>query len=617
MVEKRTAIVIGAGVGGVSTAAHLAKAGFQVTVLEKNDFSGGRCSLIHHKGWRFDQGPSLLLLPELFRQTFHDLDTSLEAEDVHILKCDPNYKVWFGDGEEFRLSTDMAAMKTEIEKWEGKDGFRRYLDYVKEGHDHYELSVSHVLLRNFTSILSMTRTNFMRHLFSLHPFESIYSRTSKYFHTDRLRRVFTFASMYMGISPYDAPGTYSLLQYTELAEGIWYPVGGFNKVVQALVGIGERLGAQYRFSTQVKSILLSKDGGRAVGVQLASGEKLLADVVVNNSDLVYAYNNLLPTTKYAEALSQRDTSCSSISFYWALDRKVPELSAHNIFLANEYRESFDAIFKKHLIPNEPSFYVNVPSRVDPTAAPEGKDTIVVLVPVGHLHDTSTTASVPDSNPPLSKSSDSTKLTKSDKISGIAPSASQDWPEMIALARRTILSTISSRIGTAIGPLITHEQTNDPTTWQQKFNLDRGAILGLSHSFLNVLSFRPTTRARGPGLLDGVAAHLPLVLQRVAEVLAPGPAIEALYFVGASTHPGTGVPICLAGGKIVAEQVLEDLRMEVPWRRAEVESEERLKGRMGTTGREMDVVRALYGEGWVQIVVLLVAVMLAFFVWTGR
>ncbi len=147
------------------------------------------------------------------------------------MKCEPNYNLWFGDGESFVLSTDVARMKTEIEKWEGKDGFERYLGFLQESHRHYELSVTHVLKKNFTSILSMARPSFLRHLLELHPFESIYSRASRYFWTERLRRVFTFGSMYMGMSPFDAPGTYSLLQYTELAEGIWYPKGGFHKVL--------------------------------------------------------------------------------------------------------------------------------------------------------------------------------------------------------------------------------------------------------------------------------------------------------------------------------------------------------------------------------------------------
>ena len=146
-------------------------------------------------------------------------------------------------------------MKQEIEKWEGKDGYSRYLDFLQESHRHYELSVEHVLLKDFTSLFSMMRLSFLRHLLALHPFESIWTRASKYFWTERLRRVFTFGSMYMGMSPFDAPGTYSLLQYTELAEGIWYPVGGFHRVIEALVEVGRRLGVDYRLNTAVEEII--------------------------------------------------------------------------------------------------------------------------------------------------------------------------------------------------------------------------------------------------------------------------------------------------------------------------------------------------------------------------
>jgi phytoene desaturase (3,4-didehydrolycopene-forming) len=211
----------GAGAGGIASAARLAKAGFRVTVIEKNDHTGGRCSLLHNDGHRFDQGPSLLLLPDLFREVFTDLDTSLEEEGVELLKCEPNYNVWFGDGECIELSTDVAKMKKTIEKWEGKEGFERYLAWMKEAHVHYEASVVHVLRKNFTNILSMARPSFLPYLMALHPFESIWNRAARYFYTERLRRAFTFGSMYMGMSPFEAPGTYSLLQYTELAEGIW------------------------------------------------------------------------------------------------------------------------------------------------------------------------------------------------------------------------------------------------------------------------------------------------------------------------------------------------------------------------------------------------------------
>ena len=485
---------------------------------------------------------------------------------MQLLKCDPNYNIWFGDGERVLLSSDLATMKQEIEKWEGKDGYERYLAFLQESHKHYELSVSHVLLRNFETLASMLRWSFLQHLLALHPFESIWTRASKYFWTERLRRVFTFGSMYMGMSPFDAPGTYSLLQYTELAEGVWYPVGGFHRVVEALVEVGKRFGVEYRLATGVEAILLDKDGARAKGVRLENGEVLEADVVVNNSDLVYAYNELLPKSSYAEALNERPGSCSSISFYWALSEKVPALQPHNIFLADDYRESFDSIFKKQLIPDEPSFYVNVPSRIDPTAAPPTGDSVVVLVPVGHLVEPKGTN---NNNPNSPKNTNGSSISSASppNQTGITPTATQDWPAMIALARTTILRTIKARTGVDLAPLIAHELTNDPLSWRDTFNLDKGAILGLSHSFFNVLSFRPSTRARRPHALDGKLGAG--VLERVVSVVVDsfrGKAkdVRGLYMVGASAHPGTGVPIVLAGGRLVAQQIMEDEGMEALW-----------------------------------------------------
>lgn len=477
------------------------------------------------------------------------------------MKCEPNYNLWFSDGHSFELSTDLARMKTEIEKWEGKGGFERYLGFLQEAHRHYELSVTHVLRRNFTSLLSMARPSFLRHLIALHPFESVYSRASIYFWTERLRRVFTFGSMYMGMSPFDAPGTYSLLQYTELAEGIWYPKGGFHSVVAALVRIGERAGVKYRLSTPVSRITLDPSSRRATGVLLSNGESVSADVVIVNADLVYAYNNLLPPSSQARSLGKREASCSSISFYWAMNRKIPELSAHNIFLADDFKESFDSIFKKHLIPTQPSFYVNVPSRIDPTASPPDTDAIVVLVPVGHL---------------LDNTSSSPK----------APQNKQDWESMLKTARSTVLSTIQSRTGASnLSSAISHEIINTPKTWQSLFNLDKGAILGLSHSFFNVLSFRPST------------AH---------------PSIADLFFVGASTHPGTGVPICLAGSKITAEQVLDRFGVSYPWWGGD--------NKQVLPLRELDRVQRVGYHGkvaWVVVVVGMVLVMWGVWrVWFG-
>lgn len=528
---------------------------------------------------RFDQGPSLLLLPKLFQETFLDLDTSLEKEGVQLLKCTPNYTLHFRDGATFSLSTDTAVMKREIERYEGVDGFERYLAWLSEAHAHYEISVSQVLHRNFTSIFNLLRWDFLKELLRLHPFESIYSRASKYFHTERLRRVFTFGSMYMGMSPFDAPGTYSLLQYTELAEGIWYPVGGFHRVVEALVGVGERLGVKYRLNCPVTSVITSKDGKRATGVLLDSGETLTADVVVINADLVYAYNNLFsfantpitksnvpykprsdfPVSSYARSLTTRAGSCSSISFYWSLSRTIPELSTHNIFLADSYKDSFDAIFARQSIPEDPSFYVNVPSRVDSTAAPEGCDAVVVLVPVGHLLKSRTSIAASTSVQPSSSSKDEDTGTGK----GLEIDKEQDWDSIVSSARTQIISTIEARTGcAAIAPLIEHELLNTPNSWEETFNLDKGSILGLSHSFFNVLAFRPGIKHQGEGLGSTLGGGLG---GGVKGFLGGGSnGLENVYFVGASTHPGTGVPIVLAGAKMTSEVILNDLKLEIPW-----------------------------------------------------
>ena len=195
-----------------------------------------------------------------------------------------------------------------------------------------------------------------------------------------------------------------------------------------------------------------------------------------------------------------------------MDQVIPELHTHNVFLADEYKDSFDDIFKRQLIPKEPSFYVNVPSRVDPSAAPEGKDSITVLVPFGHI---------------LADNADR----------GLDPQSKQEWEGMVSKARRAVLDTVRLRTGADIESHIVNEMTNTPRSWKEKFNLDKGAILGLSHSFFNVLSFRPGTK------------HT---------------TIQNLYFVGASTHPGTGVPIVLAGSKLTTSQILEDLGLPKPW-----------------------------------------------------
>lgn len=301
------------------------------------------------------------------------------------------------------------------------------------------------------------------------------------------------------MSPYDSPAPYNLLQYTEIAEGIWYPRGGFHKVIETIEGIAtKKFDAKFVYNSGVEKIIVDTDNV-AKGVRLENGNEVFADVVICNADLVYAYNELLPSTPYGEKLGQKAALTSStISFYWCMSKKIPQLDSHNVFLSENYKSSFDDIFDKNLLPEEPSFYIHVPSRIDSDAAPEGKDSVVVLVPVGHL----------------------------------TPENENKMDEMIKIARSKVLKTLEKRLNTEnFGQFIEAEIVNDPRTWQKKFNLWKGSALGLSHNILQVLYFRPSTRS-----------HL----------------FKNLYMVGASAHPGTGVPIIMYGAKLVEEQILGDL-----------------------------------------------------------
>ncbi|GHJ85905.1 hypothetical protein NliqN6_2307 [Naganishia liquefaciens] len=511
--QRKKAIVVGCGVGGSATAARLAVAGFDVEVFEKNSFSGGRCSLIHHDGYRFDQGPSLLLLPPIFHALYSDLGTSLESH-LDLIKCDPNYVVHFHDGESVVLSTDRAQLRAEVERFEGVEGGEALEGFLTESSRHAALSYSLVLSKTFTSYLSLLRPSFLVNAIALHPHLPLWNRVSRYFKTERMRRAFSFGSMYLGSSPFDAPGTYSLLQWTETVEGIWYPKGGFHKVVQSLVDIARHHSANFHFSTPVSHVNGSTSG-TATGITLEDGTTHDADLVVVNADLAWAHGNLFKDVRgeqrdprLTKRLEGKPHSCSSISFYWAMDRKLPELKGHNIFLAEEYKESFDDIFRKSSMPREPSFYVNVPSRIDPTAAPEGKDALVVLVPIGHML-------LADNRTP------------------------EDWRGLVAKARAQVVEVMEGRLGLKSGQLeemIVWEDVNTPVTWKDKFNLTHGSILGISHDFFNVLAFRHQAR------------H---------------PSVKNAYFVGASVHPGTGVPIAIAGSRLCTEAIMSDLELPLP------------------------------------------------------
>ncbi|MCX7609177.1 MAG: phytoene desaturase family protein [Anaerolineales bacterium] len=486
--------IVGAGIGGIATAGRLAKAGHRVIVFEKNEKPGGRAAVIERDGFRFDTGPTLFLMPDVWRETFSALGERME-DHLELIHLDPTYRVHFHDGTRLDLSYRLPFMREQLDAIE-PGSFERFLNFMAEGYKHYQLSLEKFVGRNFYSLLDYFAPQNLPLLFQLKALTKHAANTRRYFRDPRLLAAFSFQNMYLGLSPYDAPATFSLLQYTELGDGVWFPKGGLYRPIETLAAIAEGLGVRFEYGTPVRRIQVN--GRRAEGVVLEDGTLVKADVVVANADLPYVYANLLPEDGSAAKLMRKKFTSSALMFYWGVKgEKSPEILHHNVFLAdNEYKPSFDKIFEELTLPETPSFYVNAPSRTDSSFAPADGDGLMILVPVGHL----------DENKP------------------------QDWAALRDRARRFVIERLESIGVKDLGRRILFEETMGPPEYLRTLNLAKGSAFGLSHNFMQVGYLRPHNRHARYG---------------------------NLYFAGASTHPGTGLPIVLLSAKLTTERILKE------------------------------------------------------------
>ena len=490
--KPKTALIIGAGIGGLATAARLAKNGYSVTLIEKNEAPGGRCGRLICDGHRFDTGPTLFLMPEVFAETFSALGEKMH-DKLDLRRVDPTYRVRFTDGLELTLTADVNKMQTQLERIE-PGSFTGFLNYLTEGHRHYRMSLEKFVGRNFYSLADYFSPTNLPLLFQLKALQKHYTNIGSYFKDPHLKAAFTFQNMYLGLSPYEAPATYSLLQYTELADGVWFPMGGMYQVIDSLASIAGELGVTFLYNAHVEKIEVEQ--GRATGVRLGDGSRLAADIIVANADLPYVYKHLLPEEPERRRLLGKKYTCSSITFYWGIDRVFEQFGAHNVYLSTEYRASFERIFQDFTLPDDPSFYIHAPSRIDPTAAPAGRDTLMALVPVGHL----------------------------------VEDATQDWQALVNRARSSIFKRLAEAGVPDLEQHILFERYYSPVEWKDLYNLEKGAAFGLSHNFMQVGYLRPRNRHDR---------------------------YRNLYFVGASTHPGTGLPIVLLSARLVTERILKE------------------------------------------------------------
>ncbi len=484
-------IVIGAGVGGIAAAAHLARHGIHVTVLEKNAGPGGRCNRFSREGHHFDTGPTLMVMPLVYESEFAALGTSLR-ERLDLARVDPTYHLVFDDGSGLALTSDLNEMQQQLEAIE-PGSFDGFLRYVEEGHRHYHLAMERLVNRDFRRATDLFNLGNLPLLFQVRPLLPHYDHMSAYFDDPRLKAAFTFQDVYMGLSPFEAPATFSMMPYTELAHGVWYPRGGMYRVVEALMDIAAEAGVEFIYNAAVERIEVN---GTAVrGVVMADGQHLAADALLANADLPYVYQDLLPPDGLADRLEHKQYSCSTVSFFWGVDKRYEALVPHTLFLADDYRANFQSIVKDLTLPHNPSLYIHAPARLDPSMAPPGEDTLIAIVPVGHL----------------------------------STNGDQDWGAIRDQARREVLRRLASLGISDLESHLKFEVSYTPLSWRKRYNLMKGSTHGLSHNLTQLAYFRPDHQ------------H---------------PRYRNLYFAGASTRPGTGIPTALVSARLAVSRMLE-------------------------------------------------------------
>ena len=486
-------IIVGAGIGGIAAAAHLARRGVHVTVLEKNSHPGGRCDRFSRDGHHFDTGPTLLVMRLVFEAEFTELGIPLR-EALNLQRVDPTYHLVFDDGSGLALTSDLAAMREQLEAIE-PGSYQGFLRYVEEGHRHYHLAMARLVNRDFRRAGDFFNLRNLPLLHQVRPLVPHYGHMAAFFTNPRLKAVFTFQDVYMGLSPFEAPATFSMMPYTELAHGVWYPRGGMYRTAEALVEIAQRAGVEFVFDTAAARIEVS--GNHAQGVALADGQRLAADAILANADLPYVYRDLLPPDRLASRMAHKRFSCSTISFFWGVDKPYTELGPHTLFLADDYRANFDSIIRDLTLPENPSLYIHAPARLDPAMAPAGADTLIAVVPVGHLSEAN----------------------------------HQDWGALREQARQAVFRRLALVGITDLESHLKFEVCYTPPSWRKHYNLMRGSTHGLCHNLTQLGYLRPANR------------H---------------PRYHNLYFAGASTRPGTGLPTALISARLAATRMLEDL-----------------------------------------------------------
>lgn len=448
-------VIIGAGFGGLASAALLAKDGFDVTVLEQNDQPGGRGMLFQERGFSFDMGPSWYLMPDVFERFFARFG-SLPTDHYGLTRLDPAYRVYFDDGDPTDISADIGRNFDLFERIEpgGADALRSYLARAEY---QYRFSMDRFIYRDYRSLLDFLDRELIIQATRLRLLGRIDRLVARFFRDDRLRKLLTYNLVFLGCSPSRAPALYALMAHTDFNLGVWYPEGGMNGVARSLHQLAVDQGANFVFNSPATQIQV--DGIRATAVESATG-RYPADIVLANADYHHVEQVLLPfeARSYSQRYWDRRAVAPSASVvFLGLDRRVPHLAHHNLLLQHGWEEHFQNIFDMPAWPRRPALYVCCPSKSDPAVAPPGGENLFLMMPVA--------AGLSDSD-----------------------SAREKCFEIM-------LHALEKTIGEGISSSIRVQRVFTQRDFSSTFNAFRGTALGLSHTLRQTGIFRPSVQSR--------------------------------------------------------------------------------------------------------------------------
>lgn len=489
---RSRALIIGAGLGGLSAGIHLARRGWKVDILERNGRSGGRMNVIREQGFSIDMGPTMLMMPEVIENTFKACGRDVR-DYLSLTRLNPAYTLAWPDGTTLNMGRSTEELIAHMQEFapEDADVLAAFITKMKA---KYENARYNFIEKSFNSVGDMLRPSTLQGLVKSLPLESVYRFVSKNLRNDKLRQAFTFQTLYLGMSPFTCPSIYALLPYIEMEFGVWFPKGGTIALADALETLLYEMGGAIHYYQPVEQIRL--ENGRAAGVRTCEGTNWDADVVISNLDAPMTYKQLLPVEarrKHTDArLDNHTYGCSGYLLYLGVKRLSTTWGHNRILLSDDYEQAIGDICERKIAPRDPAMHICIPTRTDPSLAPAGHDVIYILVPCPNTR------------------------------------GNVDWEREAPLLRERVLDKLEANGLPGLRQNIVFEQEFTPPQFESLYGCYAGsAYSSLTLDILQSAYFRPHSRSED---------------------------VRGLYLVGAGTHPGGGVPIVLTSGRVVADEI---------------------------------------------------------------